>query len=259
MNRADRRRQAKDDLKLVATGIDVAARRADQVCALMRVFHEEVLGCRRRGNLGKLYPLAFASMAKSDRAGPRDLIQCSRGCSHCCHMWVSVTAPEALILAAHLRSTGRNTEHLLERAARTRDLSFDARATFVAPCPLLGENHACSVYDVRPIACRTATSTDAELCRRSYLELSGEDIPTPLFFMMERAAYAIALKGAFKRAGLATSAYELNSALSVALMTPNAEQRWLDGEDIFRDVQQDPHGDPFDEPHNLQLYRAAFA
>jgi hypothetical protein len=77
--------------------------------------------------------------------------------------------------------------------------------------------------------------------------------------MMERAAYAIALKGAFKRAGLATSAYELNSALSVALLTPNAEQRWLDGEDIFRDVQQDPHGDPFDEPHNLQLYRAAFA
>jgi hypothetical protein len=77
--------------------------------------------------------------------------------------------------------------------------------------------------------------------------------------MMERAAYAIALKGAFKRAGLATSAYELNSALSVALLTPNAEQRWLAGEDIFRDVQQDPHGDPFDEPHNLQLYRAAFA
>ena len=258
MNRADRRRQIKDDVKIAISGIDVAARRADHVCSLMRAFHSHVVEGQRSGSLTKLYSLAFGSLAKSDRSGPKDLIQCSKGCSHCCHMWVSVSAPEALILAGRLKSAGRDTAPLLAKAELTRGMDFEGRGHFVAPCPLLGEDAACSVYDARPIACRTATSTDADLCRRAYLALSEEDIPTPMFYLMERAAYAIALKGAFKRAGLPTAAYELNSAITVALQTPNAERRWLSGEDIFRDVPQDPHGDPFDQPHNLHLYLEAF-
>lgn len=38
---------------------------------------------------------------------------------------------------------------------------------------------------------------------------------------------------AMHEAGLDGSLYELNSALAVALRTPDAEARWLDGEDVF--------------------------
>ena len=259
MNRADRRRQAKEDLKIAVGGIDIAGRRADQVCALMRVFHAHVVESQQRGSLTKLFAFVFDSLARTDRAGPKDMIQCSKGCSHCCHMWVSVSAPEALVLAARLRTEGRDLAPILAKAKLTQDMDFDARGRFVAPCPLLGDDHGCSVYDARPLACRTATSADADVCRRAYLELSDEDIPQPMFFLAERAAYAIAMKGAFRRTGLPTAAYELNSALTIALLTPDAERRWLQGEDIFLDVQQDPHGDPFDQPHNLHLYLEAFS
>ena len=41
-----------------------------------------------------------------------------------------------------------------------------------------------------------------------------------------------------RAAGLPTDALELAAALDVALAMPDAEARWLAGEDVFRDVQR---------------------
>jgi hypothetical protein len=41
------------------------------------------------------------------------------------------------------------------------------------------------------------------------------------------------LLAAMSAAGLDCRSYELNAALHIALSEPNAEQRWLDGENIF--------------------------
>lgn len=259
MNRGDRRRQSKDDQRAIAKGVDIAGRRADQICALMRVLHGHVVESQRRGSLSRLFEFAFDNLGQTNRAAPKITLACSKGCSHCCHMWVSVSAPEALNLASRLRRENRDLEAVLRASAVTKGMTFDERGQFVSPCPLLGPAGACTVYTDRPITCRTATSTDAELCRRAYLDLSPEEIPQSMYHMTQRAVYAIALKGAFKREGLSTAAYELNEVLSVALETPDAEARWLAGDDIFAGVQQDPNGDPFDQRHNLDLYLHAFA
>ena len=106
--------------------------------------------------------------------------------------------------------------------------------------------------------CRTASSFDAQICERSYSHLSGENIPTSGAFLTMRSGYCIAIAGALKAAGLIYQMYELNEALRVAVATPDAEQSWLRGEDVFEKVQRDPNPDIFTEPLAQQVYAEAF-
>jgi hypothetical protein len=43
----------------------------------------------------------------------------------------------------------------------------------------------------------------------------------------------VALLGALKAAGLPTDSYELSSALDAALADPDAERRWLEGDNVL--------------------------
>jgi hypothetical protein len=67
----------------------------------------------------------------------------------------------------------------------------------------------------------------------------------------------MALAGALKRACLPHVSYEFIGALNKALDTQDCERRWLEGEDIFSDVQRSPV-DVLAAPQNLELYHAAF-
>ena len=55
-------------------------------------------------------------------------------------------------------------------------------------------------------------------------------------YIGSRAAYATALHAALAHSSLSNGYYELNAAVTRFLDTPNAEQRWLAGEDIFAGV-----------------------
>lgn len=79
-----------------------------------------------------------------------------------------------------------------------------------------------------------------------------------MFFMMQRTGYLMALRGAFAQAGLRLETYEFNEALIVALEIPEAERRWLSGEDIFAGVQRDPEPNPVDDPAARWFLRQAF-
>lgn len=259
MNRADRRRREKDDEGAIARGLDVEGRDIAQVASLMRLVHREVVKARESGSVAQIFRLIFGNLAKTNRQAPNDLVACRKGCSHCCMMWVSVTAPEIFYLARAVRVSGRDIASIVERCGGTVGLNFDARGSFVYACPLLADDDSCSVYAFRPMACRTAASGDAEICRRGYIDLSGEDIPTPFFFLLQRTGYYMALRGAFLQAGFRLETYELNEALSVALTTQDAERRWLAGEDVFAGVQGDLNANPIDQPGVAQFIASAFA
>ena len=119
MNRAERRRQEKQDEKAVARGLDVAGRSGQQTASLMRVLHGEVSKAVRIGNLKGLFNFLYDNLTKTNSQAPWDLVACRQGCSHCCHMWVSATAPEILLIAATLRQRRSDVAPVLERAART--------------------------------------------------------------------------------------------------------------------------------------------
>lgn len=73
---------------------------------------------------------------------------CKKGCSFCCHVPVEVTQIEALHIAGE---TGKR----LTRPRKNKPRQPDNTA-----CPFLKDNQ-CSIYRVRPLACRIFASLDS--------------------------------------------------------------------------------------------------
>jgi Fe-S-cluster containining protein len=101
---------------------------------------------------------------------PAGAVACKAGCDHCCHQPVGLTPPEALAIFAHLRQTLTSAElaavalRLAQREREARGLSSLERFSPDQPCPFL-ERGQCSIYEVRPLACRGMNSLDAEECK----------------------------------------------------------------------------------------------
>ena len=258
MNRAERRQQAKQDAKRLVHGIDPRTKDAEPTAAMARqllTFFEEA---REDGNLDAAVRFLHAKVEATLGGTKEVAIACKRGCAHCCHTWVSAPAPEILFLAKRIR--GRQNVSMIERIrgahARTKGLTMAGRRLKPIPCPLL-DGDACSVYDVRPSACRFASSANAAICGRCLMEGSNESIPTPVMHLRARAGYQIALACALNYLRLPHYFYEFNAGLMRALETKDAEKLWLAGNDIFAGVQRDPT-DVLAHPQAQIMYRQAF-
>jgi Fe-S-cluster containining protein len=126
--------------------------------------------------LERTVALARNAMAATSRMAegllaraPEGAVACKAGCDHCCYQAVGVTAPEALAIFDHLK-TSRSNEELAKVAAklskhhyRTRGLSSQERFSPDHPCPFL-EAGNCSIYEARPLSCRGMNSLDAGEC-----------------------------------------------------------------------------------------------
>lgn len=257
MSRADRRRQEKEDQRLVARGIDVNRRDPAQVIALMRALRQQVAEAQAAGTVAPLIGYLHENFEAASRRAPRRDIACAKGCAHCCHVWVSVRAPEVLFLLPVLRAKGRSLS-IDESLARTAALDVEARRQVAAACPMLGDDSLCQIYATRPLACRAAVSADADACERAYRLLEDMSIPVPDAFRNQKTSYTVALAGALRHAGFPYVSYEFNSALQAVLARPDAEAAWLAGEDVFAAARRDPAGDPFVNPSHQKLYEAAF-
>jgi hypothetical protein len=168
MNRADRRRQAKDDEKALRGGINPESTDPHPTAAMARTLSTLFERAIKRGNIDP--PITYLhSKIDSTLKGLSDVpIACKKGCSHCCYIWVSASAPEVLFISKIIRAKGKAViERVKEAHIATKDYSFDNRDEHPYPCPLL-EDNVCSIYSARPSACRLAASADAELCARSY-------------------------------------------------------------------------------------------
>ncbi|HHF0555863.1 TPA: YkgJ family cysteine cluster protein [Vibrio antiquarius] len=70
---------------------------------------------------------------------------CKAGCSHCCHINVTVTSVEAKIIANHIGSEVKTAKPLYSSNYHGK------------PCLFL-INNKCSIYEVRPYFCRSHVS-----------------------------------------------------------------------------------------------------
>ena len=128
-----------------------------------------------------LVELAELAAAYADQAFERAggearaaALDCRRGCAFCCHLPVETTAAEAarVIEYARARLDDAGFNALASRIAAADTayrLSSDQPPARHPPCPFLCDD-ACSVYAVRPLACRGWNSTDAAACESAYLE-----------------------------------------------------------------------------------------
>ncbi|HWP26018.1 MAG TPA: YkgJ family cysteine cluster protein [Xanthobacteraceae bacterium] len=258
MNRAERRRRAKEDEKILARGIDPEAQGPEQTAAMARQLHALLEEAKRERSIDPPVRYLHARIDATLRQLASIPVACKKGCSHCCHGWVSASAPEVLFVAKAVRRRSDPTVVGRIRTAFeiTRDVEQAARSKHPHPCPLL-ENDACSLYAIRPGSCRFWASADAGICARAYHGISDEDIPAPRLNLVGRNAYAIALAAALKHAGLPHHLYEFNAALARAVERENAEREWLAGIDIFADVKRDPN-DIFAGAPAHMMYSLAF-
>lgn len=260
MNRAERRRQAREDRERIARGLE-AGRADGRVIALMRVLHDLIAEARDAGTVAPVMGFLHANMRAAERFAPGDLLACRRGCAHCCHTFVSARAPEILFVKGAIPGRDRETVRAAvdDAYAVTGSLGPDGRGAMAHPCPMLRDG-ACRVYQARPMTCRMAVSQSAEICARAFAPGAGaEHIPAPEYYPILRRGYSIALAGALRRAGFSAWSYEYVAGMRAALARPDAEAAWLAGEDVFADAPRDPGSDPFLLPSNLRLYEDAFS
>jgi hypothetical protein len=96
MNRAERRRQLKEDDKRVARGFDPRAPAGGQIVALMRALDQRMQVSLKRRSVSPLMEFVYANISSGARLVGDVPIACGRGCSHCCHSWVDASPAEVL-------------------------------------------------------------------------------------------------------------------------------------------------------------------
>jgi Fe-S-cluster containining protein len=229
--------------------------------ALMRLLDEKVRTSVRHRSVDPLMEFVYSSLTDGARFIAHIPVACGKGCSFCCRMWVDATPPEVLYTVKKMPPEQRQqAQRAVERACiQTSGADFFDRCGKVnPPCPLLDDGGACSVYDSRPIACRTLVSTNVDDCKSTFMEGSELGFPSPGVWFTLRDSYNTALEGALIHAGLVYQARELNDSLRIAMTTSDAEARWLSGADDFGAAGVCPAPPLFEQPLWRTIYQQAF-
>ena len=155
---------------------------------------------------------------------------CQAGCAHCCHLRVEATDPEIFRIAQHLRSLPPAVQAHMTNALRQHGAQVQAQAQGGAPrpaCAFLADNR-CSIYEVRPAACRKAHSLSVQQCASL-----APQIPQNLRLLVDAEALMAGTAQAYRDRQLPANAHELNAAVLTALTDATAQERWFGGDAVF--------------------------
>jgi len=115
----------------------------------------------RAGTIKEVYNAIDRFFDNAPAENKKD-IQCKTGCTACCFIDVSISEDEAAIIVNYCCDNGIaiNREYLEKQAAVGRKTYSP-----LSRCVFLKEDNLCSIYPVRPIACRKHwVKTDPSLC-----------------------------------------------------------------------------------------------
>lgn len=174
---------------------------------------------------------------------PSEPVACKKGCAFCCYLLLLADAPTIFLIAdeiEHNHPAGA-VEELKARLKAFKEANYGLDMVPRPPCPLLVDD-LCMAYEARPLVCRAQNSLAVSLCEEKYLGkrqlVVAHDIPLKIW-----TAISDGLAKGMAEAELAGDHnLEFSSALSAALETPAAIQRWLRGDAIFESVIRDVAG-----------------
>ena len=101
-----------------------------------------------------------------------DKIQCRKGCSKCCSQIFHITLIDAHIIGEHIRALPLKRREELQQKAReyishlpqkekhsdhpgsSSHPSLEKEGSITLPCPALGAEGECTIYEARPVICR---------------------------------------------------------------------------------------------------------
>ena len=189
--------------------------------------------------------IAFAERLVA-RFAADEHVACRAGCMWCCTLsQIAASPPEVIRIAQHLRAT-RTPDQLDALAARLRQregrlaaMSPERRGRARLPCALLVDNR-CSVYEIRPLACRGVTSSSADACEASYNSGWLRKIPNGGRHLGITVDVREGVGDGLAAAGLDGADLDLTIALRIVLETPDVAERWLAGEPVFASAHLEP-------------------
>ncbi|MCW8860661.1 MAG: YkgJ family cysteine cluster protein [Deltaproteobacteria bacterium] len=176
------------------------------------------------------------------RAGDRSLIACAAGCAHCCVVNVSISVLEGLSILRFInqlddKKREQISVRLDELWIKVRGLDDDERLAQRKKCAFLDHQGCCVIYPVRPLFCRSISSTDPEICRSAVTsKLYGDSQPLlmhqfqlqlyeTLFFAVGEGLNQVGLDGrSFQLSGLVR--YLLRNSGNEAELLTNASLTW---------------------------------
>ena len=165
-------------------------------------------------------------------------IDCRKGCAWCCHQQVLVMPGEMLLIADYIENNFDSgtkkvvLQRAVEKDEKVKDLDAGRALQAKIPCPLL-QDGSCSVYPVRPMACRIYLSSNLDSCLQefhhpddpnAYPELF--DFPLHVGRMMNSGLIYY-----LKEKGIIVYENRLEKLLRMILEEPERGEKWLSGAD----------------------------
>lgn len=83
-----------------------------------------------------------------------------KGCSHCCKQAVNITEREAIRIGEHLGRAPARLPVENDPYKIIEKMEADVARYTAQPCPMLAADGSCTVYEVRPLACRLSHSLE---------------------------------------------------------------------------------------------------
>jgi hypothetical protein len=111
-------------------------------------------------------------------------VACGPGCGACCVLNVSVLFPEAVAITRFLKRTLTQEEidelrlRLQQLVTKTRWLDDEERLFLHEPCAFLDASGSCAIHAVRPLLCRSITSTDPQACHDAIALVALQGAPS---------------------------------------------------------------------------------
>ncbi|HKJ05571.1 MAG TPA: YkgJ family cysteine cluster protein [Geopsychrobacteraceae bacterium] len=169
--------------------------------------------------------------------GDFGLIACRAGCASCCVVNVSILFPEGLAIAGYVQTLPLEQQsEIIERLdilwRAVRGLTDDERIYLRQSCAFLDDSGSCRIYTVRPLLCRSVTSTSAKSCRQALTaNLFGESSPVLMNLFQQQLfeSLYLGIGAGLENAGLEGRSAELTGLVRYLLQTPAAKAALFSG------------------------------
>jgi uncharacterized protein len=171
---------------------------------------------------------------------------CAPGCGYCCHLRVSISVAEALIILDYLRK--HDQQHLYKERIKNLHEPLAQRAVSnnswwlenSIPCLFFDQKTLlCTIYEVRPFTCRAYHSLDTQRCKTGFFNRTETAIPCYPDFKRSRELYSVAFERALAELGLQSTQFELSSTIGLFLQSPDLVKKWAQGKMVLPSISTD--------------------
>lgn len=193
---------------------------------------------------GRMHLLTVAAerdLLRFGATGESSRVVCGPGCGSCCVLNVSVLFPEAVAITRYLQKrfaaeeVGELRGRLQQLTWRTRWLDDEERLFLRQPCAFLDSQGNCLIHRVRPLLCRSITSTDAQACREAVAMVAlGGDARVEMDLFQKQLIDTVycELGEALETLGLDSRPMRLSAAVLALLDEPDMVRAFIAGDRV---------------------------